>query len=224
MGYVFRSFAVYAPLIYISLLILGLFIFRRMWRSWREWRDAVYSLEREFALWRLARITGLGMLIVGLFFAEFYIATFIVPLLPASDLRITPTLDLLVSPEPTLFPVDSGSTPLPTQPVQNGMSGCISDKIMITSPNPGETLNSVVDLIGTANIPDFGFYKYEIAPAGTENWATIGANREPKTDGELGKFNTLSLSNGDYFLRLVITDNVGNALDPCVIAIRVFNQ
>ena len=41
---------------------------------------------------------------------------------------------------------------------------------------------------------------------------------------ELGKWNTASVTNGDYFLRLVITDNVGASLDPCVIAVRVLNQ
>ena len=81
-----------------------------------------------------------------------------------------------------------------------------------------------MDLIGTAYIPNFGFYKYEIAPAGTQEWATISADRTPKKAESLGKWNTLSRGNGDYFLRLVITDNAGNSLEPCVIAIRVLNQ
>jgi hypothetical protein len=41
---------------------------------------------------------------------------------------------------------------------------------------------------------------------------------------QLGEWNTASLTNGDYFLRLVITDNVGESLEPCVIAVRVLNQ
>lgn len=223
MGFVYRSLGTYEALIYISLTILGLIIFRRMWGAWREWRDAVFTLEREFALWRLVRITALGLLVLALFFAEFYIATFVAPSLPASDLRVTPTLDLLASPPPTL--TGPGSTqPAPTQPAQTGMSGCVKDKIIITSPKPGEEVKAVVDLIGTANTPNFGFYKYELAPVGTENWTTVAAEREPKIDALLGKWNTLSLNNGDYFLRLVITDNVGNSLEPCVIAVRVLNQ
>lgn len=223
MGFVYRSLGTYESLIYISLAILGLFVFRRMWGAWREWRDAVYTLEREFALWRLVRITALGFLVLAMFFVEFYVATFIAPSLPASDLMVTPTLDLLVSPPPTL--TGSGSTQAsPTQLVQTGMSGCIADQIMITAPGPGEEVSAVIDLIGTANTPNFGFYKYEIAPVGTQNWATVAAEREPKIDALLGKWNTLSLSNGDYFLRLVITDNVGNSLEPCVIAVRVLNQ
>jgi len=224
MGYVYRSLDTYEPLIYISLAILGLFVFRRMWVMWREWRDAVYTLEREFALGRLGRATALGFLVLALFFVEFYIATFVAPSLPASDLMTTPTLDLLASPPATLLPVNATQAALVTQPVQSGMSGCITDQIMITSPRSGEDVSAVVDLIGTANVPNFGFYKYEIALEGTQNWATVSAEREPKNNELLGKWNTLSLSNGNYFLRLVITDNVGNALEPCVISIRVLNQ
>lgn len=224
MGYVYRSLDTYEPLIYISLAILGLFVFRRMWVMWREWRDAVYTLEREFALGRLGRATALGFLVLALFFVEFYIATFVAPSLPASDLMTTPTLDLLASPPATLLPVNATQAALVTQPVQSGMSGCITDQIMITSPRSGEDVSAVVDLIGTANVPNFGFYKYEIALEGTQNWATVSAEREPKNNELLGRWNTLSLSNGNYFLRLVITDNVGNALEPCVISIRVLNQ
>jgi hypothetical protein len=224
MGFVYRALGTYESLIYISLAILGLFVFRRMWGAWREWRDAVFTLEREFALWRLVRVAALGILVLALFFVEFYVATFIAPSLPAVDLMVTPTLDLQVSPPPTLIGVDSTQGAPPTQPVQSGMSGCIADQIMITSPKPGEEVRAVVDLIGTADVPNFGFYKYEIASIGTQSWSTLAAEREPKKDELLGKWNTLSLSNGDYFLRLVITDNVGKALEPCVIAVRVLNQ
>src|SRR5215831_12282751 len=126
MSYVYRSLETYEPLIYISLAIFGLFAFRRMWGAWREWRDAVYTLEREYALWHLGRVTVIGFFVLSLFFAEFYIATFIAPSLPASDLVTTPTLDLLASPQVTLLPeTDStqAAIALATQPIQNGMSG-----------------------------------------------------------------------------------------------------
>ena len=222
MGFVYRTLANYEPLIYIALAIVGLFAFRRMWRSWREWRDSVYGLEREFALQRLGQATAIALLILGLLFAEFFIATFIAPSLPASDILVTPTLDLLVTPAGTLAP---GTTSLAiTQPVPNGMSGCIPDKIMITAPKPGDPVSGLIKISGTANVPNFGFYKYEVVPMGSQNWATIAAQREPVKNGDLGEWNTVSLTNGDYFLRLVVTDNVGASLDPCVIAVRVLNQ
>lgn len=226
MGPVYRTLASYEPLIYIALAIGALFAFRRMWRSWREWRDSVYGLEREFALRRLGQATAAAFLVLALVFVEFFVATFIAPSLPATDILATPTLDLLLTPAGTLSPeqaTQSALSPL-TQEVPSGMSGCVPDKIMITSPEPGDEISGTVDITGTASIPNFGFYKYEIALLGSQNWATISAGREPKVNTSLGSWNTTSLTNGDYFLRLVITDNVGMALEPCVIAVRVANQ
>jgi hypothetical protein len=226
MGPLYRALASYEPLIYIALAIGGLFAFRRMWRSWREWRDSVYGLEREFALRRLVQATGAAFLILVLIFVEFFVATFIAPSLPATDILATPTLDLLLTPAGTLSPEQATQAALfpVTQSVPSGMSGCVPDQIMITAPEPGEPVSGTVEITGTANVPNFGFFKYEVAPMGSQNWATISAGREPKVNEVLGPWNTSSLTNGDYFLRLVITDNVGVSLEPCVIAVRVANQ
>jgi len=95
---------------------------------------------------------------------------------------------------------------------------------MLTDPKPGEEINGTITLTGSADIPNFGFYKYEIAPLGSNNWTTISAGATSVKDGELGKWDTTAITNGDYFLQLVILDNVGQALEPCVIAVRVINQ
>jgi hypothetical protein len=226
MGPVYRTLASYEPLIYIALAIGALFAFRRMWRSWREWRDSVYGLEREFALRRLGQATAAAFLVLALVFVEFFVATFIAPSLPATDILATPTLDLLLTPPGTLSPEQATQAALSPAPqeVPSGMSGCVPEKIMITFPEPGDEISGTVDITGTASIPNFGFYKYEIALLGSQNWATISAGRDPKVNTSLGSWNTTSQTNGDYFLRLVITDNVGMALEPCVIAVRVANQ
>lgn len=222
MGLIYRSLDTYSPLIYIGLVIMGLYAFRRMWRTWREWRDAVYSLEREFALNRLARATAFGFLVLLLFFAEFYVTTFIMPALPAIDVMVTPTLDLLATPIGTV--PANGALPLETPQAQSGMKGCVPEKIMLTAPKPGELISGTVTLTGTANIPNFGFYKYEFSPVGTDTWTTISAGTEPVRNKKLGEWNTINRPNGDYFLQLVIIDNVGQTLEPCVIAVRVANQ
>jgi hypothetical protein len=161
-----------------------------------------------------------------LIFVEFFIATFIAPSLPATDILATPTLDLLLTPQGTLSPEQATQAALSpvTQSVPSGMSGCVPDEIMITAPEPGTDVSGTVEITGTASVPNFGFFKYEVAPRGSQNWATISAEREPMVNGVLGQWNTTSLANGDYFLRLVITDNVGVSLEPCVIAVRVANQ
>lgn len=222
----YRSLAAYEPLIYIGLAIWGLFILRAMFRHWSEWRNSVYGLEREFALRRLVRSTAIGLLVLGFIFAEFFMATFIVPSLPALDALATPTLNILVTPANTLSSEEATQvalTPVIQQPAPSGMSGCVLDQIMIDSPAPGEQVTGTVTLNGTASIPNFGFYKYEVSSSGSNQWATISAGDAPVSQARLGDWDTSTLANGDYFLQLVIIDNAGNTLDPCVIAVRVEN-
>jgi hypothetical protein len=222
----YRSLAAYEPLIYIALAIWGLFVLRAMFRNWSEWRNSVYGLEREFALRRLVRSTAFGLLVLGFIFAEFFIATFVVPSLPGLDALATPTLNLLVTPASTLSPeqaTQSALTPVLQEPVPSGMSGCVPDQIMILSPASGEQVTGTVTLNGTASIPNFGFYKYEVSSMGSNQWATISAGATPVVDARLGDWDTSTLANGEYFLQLVIIDNVGAALEPCVIAVRVEN-
>lgn len=221
----YRLLAAYEPLIYIGLAVWGLFVARNMFRSWIEWRNSVYSLEREFALRRLVRATILGFFVLGFVFSEFFVATFIVPTLPVSDVLPTPTLDLLVTPANTLPPDAATQAALnPTaQSAPSGMSGCNPEQIMLTAPEPGAVVSGIIELTGTAKIPNFGFYKYEISPMGSNIWATISAGDQPVTNGSLGPWDTTTLANGDYFLQLVLIDNAGITLEPCVIAVRVEN-
>lgn len=219
----YRLLAANEPLIYIALAIWGLFIFRAMIRSWLEWRNSVYGLEREFALGRLVRSTIYGLLALGLIFSEFFIATFIVPALPASGVLPTPTLNLLVTPANTPLPGTEVAPNPADQSAPSGMSGCNPEQIMLTAPEPGALVNGTIELTGTAAIPNFGFYKYEISALGTNIWATISAGDQPVTNGRLGDWDTTTLANGDYFLQLVLIDNAGKTLEPCVIAVRVEN-
>jgi hypothetical protein len=145
-----------------------------------------------------------------------------VPVLPAVDVVTTPTLDLLATPAGTA--PANGVVSLVTPEAQSGMSGCVPEEIMIASPESGDVISGTVELTGTVNVQNFGFYKYEFAPAGTDNWITIAAGTEIKKDESLGPWDTTTLTNGDYFLQLVIIDNVGQTIQPCIISVRVANQ
>ncbi|KXK13577.1 MAG: hypothetical protein UZ14_CFX002001660 [Chloroflexi bacterium OLB14] len=212
----------YEALIYIVLAIGGMFAFRWLWRSWRDWRVAVFSLEREFSSRRLARSTAISALIIILFCAEFFIVSFIIPGMPSRFFIATPTLDFISTPTGTLSPemmTQFAHSPVGTSIASS--SGCIPNQISFDFPSAGEEVSGVVELVGTANIPNFGFYKYEVAPAGSETWATIAAGRTAVTDGPLGRWDATALTPGDYQLRLVVVDNQGQELAACVVPVRV---
>ncbi|MFU8772273.1 MAG: hypothetical protein ACNA8H_07620, partial [Anaerolineales bacterium] len=103
------------------------------------------------------------------------------------------------------------------------VEGCTPGQVMITEPANFSEVGGVVTLVGTADAPNFGFFKYEVQRAGDPIWMTIQAVRETKIDEELGPWDTRALPPGDYLLQLVVTDNEGNSLQPCVIQVRVHN-
>jgi hypothetical protein len=217
----YRFLSSYEALIYIVLAIGGLFSFRWLWRSWRESQSSVYRMEREFSSRRLSQSTAVFALIAILFCAEFFIASFIVPGLPANDLS-TPTLDLISTPTGTLSPaVMTQFANLPLLVFTPSASGCTPGQIMIASPKPGDEVKGSVELSGIASIPNFGFYKLEAAPQGGSAWSIFSAGSKPISNGVLGKWDTTAITPGDYQLRLIVTDNQGAALTPCIVSVRV---
>ncbi len=226
MAMIYQFLSTYEVLIYIVLAIGALFAFRWLWRAWNEWREAVYSLEKEFALRRMGQAIAFVTLVTILFCGEFMTASFIIPSLPASFFVVTPTLDLLATPTGTISAELATQIALTPRPVAtlSGTSGCVEDKLIITDPKSGTQISGKITLQGTVNIPNLGFYKYEVAPLSSTTWATISAGQKDVTNGPLGDWDTSTLTPGDYQLRLVATDNQGNALPPCIIQIRITGQ
>lgn len=224
MSELYRFLATYEGLIYILLALGGLFAFRWLWKSWREWRDSVFGLEREFALRRMSQATAVSLLILALFFGELFLASFVAPALPSTDLLATPTMDILNQAQGSLSgnpPAALASVTQTANTSADSTNGCVPEKIFLTSPEPGDDVSGTVKLIGTVNVENFGFYKYEVSPQGADTWATISAGTDPVKNGEVGLWDTSSLTPGDYQLRLLVTDNQGQAYPPCVISVQV---
>jgi hypothetical protein len=219
----YQSLSRYELPIYIVLALGGLYGLRLLWVAWGQWRESVYTLEREFALRQMGQASAWVILMLVLICGELFTASFIVPSLPASAFIATPTIDLLATPTGTIsaaLATQLALTPLP-EPTLGNTSGCDPKSLIITAPKPGSEVSGTVDLVGTVQIPDFGFYKYEVAPLNSDAWATIAATTTPVPNGLLGHWDTTSLTPGDYQLRLVVVNTQGQSLTPCIIPIRV---
>ncbi len=217
-----RALDSYKEGIFLVLLIGAVLAFRWLWKSWREWQMSVYKLEREFAMRRLSQAVTFSLVVVVLLCAEAALVVFVIPGLPASFFIPTPTMDVLAQPVGTLSPDQMTQAVAAPQPaVSANMQGCVPNQIMISSPKPGEEVKGKIEVKGTVNIPNFGFYKYEVALRGSDTWATILAGTDVRIDAPLGQWDTTALTPGDYQLRVVVTDNKGVALTPCIIPIRV---
>lgn len=221
-----RFLETYEIWFYILLGAVGFIYFRKLLRALQEWRRAIFGLERELARRRFSSALTIVLLLSLLAFAEFFIVSFVSPVYPRASLLLTPTLDLLASPTPVLEITGSpqpasgqeGALVASTQVVSEG---CLPGEVEWSSPGPGEEVRGSVELIGTVNLLDLGFYKYEFTQPGNENWITIAANNETKVDAVLGVWDTSRLIPGDYLLRLVVTNNQNQILPACVLPLRV---
>jgi hypothetical protein len=219
----FRAFEVW---IYLAIGLWGLYLIRKFILAWQDLRVAAFGLERENAQARLNRSASILVLLLTMAVAEFILVSFIAPIVPGANLLPTATIDLLATPTTTLPPgtlpaeeADVVVAPQLTEFAPPG--GCISGQIEISSPQSGEQVSGVVPIIGTANIPNFGFYKFEIKRPDETIWLTIQAGNSVVVSGKLGDWDTSRLVPGQYQLGLVVVDNQAQASPACVVQLNV---
>lgn len=209
--------------VYALLGLIGIIYLSRLVSDWREMRSAIFGLEREGAQRRLVMSATVVVLLLLTAGAELFVVSFVAPSYPLIDMLPTPTLDLMTTPTATLAPGVVAPLVVPTISADIS-SGCVAGSIDWTSPFPGEELSGVIELTGTVNVLNLGFYKYEFSTPGQDNWTTIAGGNIKKVEEPLGNWDTGQRLPGDYLLRLVVTDNEGNALPPCIIPVKVVGE
>jgi hypothetical protein len=211
--------------LYFILGLGGIIYFYRFWNSWQEVRHAVYGLEREASRARLNQTAVVLFFLLILAVFVFIMVTFVATTLPAQSLLSTPTLDFgLGTPTDGTQPAPTSTVPqsavLPTVGIDP--AACVPNRVIITAPTQGETISGAVEVRGTVDIPNFGFYKFEVARAEEELWLTIQAGRNVVRDGILVEnWDTSRLPPGAYVLQLVVTDSAGEELPPCRIPVSI---
>lgn len=96
-----------------------------------------------------------------------------------------------------------------------GAGGPIVVEAYISSPAPGETVNSVIPIMGTANFSgdQAEYYKLELRGPAFPDWVTLGEPRaNAVVNGQLETLAAAGLTPGTYYLRLVIVGLDGNYL------------
>ncbi len=80
----------------------------------------------------------------------------------------------------------------------------------ISYPPETEVLRGIIQILGTADHPEFWKYELAAAPFGTQNWFNIGVSETPVFNGVLGRWNTNTVADGTYTLRLRLVKRDGN--------------
>lgn len=207
-------------------LILGgisIYLISKLFNAIAQWRDAAFGLEREIAQRKFGTSLTFLILLMVLALSEFFLVSYSSSFIPDITNLATPTMDLLASPTATIPSTQEEVS----QIVQSTMTatvspdGCIPGQLEWIFPTQSGEVSDVVKLIGTVNIPNFGFYKYEYTEPGNTIWKTIAGGNVTKINEEIGAWNTTQLIPGDYLLRLVVLDNQNIEFPACIVQVRV---
>lgn len=223
----FRAFEVW---IYVFLGLVGLYFIRKFILSWQELRGAGFGLERDNAQGRLNQSAVVLVLLIIIAVAEFVMVSFVAPSIPIANVLPTPTLSLLVTATPTSGSnlAETPGSAIPTAILEAAQatepSGCVPGQIEITAPQTGQEVSGVVDVLGSASITNFGFYKIEMKLPDDPTWLTLQAGNITVQQGKLSDWDTRSLSPGEYQLGLVVVDNQARLSPPCVVQVRVIRS
>ena len=234
----------FAIVLYLACLGGLIWAVRSAWTAMQDRNTTLYALEREAAESRAGRAIVRGLAFIALGAIIYFIARVVAPSLPAEDAP-TPTL---AGPVMTLTPT---STPYPTptlepSPTPNGTidatlrgvesiepptpapipsASCPDPNVQITAPGNGQIFSGSFQVFGTANIPNFAFYKFVLNGPATnfENRTATDVFKSPVVNNYLGTLDpTIWLQNpGTYRVSLVAVDNVGNEAPPCAITLQI---
>ncbi|OGO17054.1 MAG: hypothetical protein A2Z14_09090 [Chloroflexi bacterium RBG_16_48_8] len=214
--------------IYLGLGLSGLIYLRIAIKRYQEYRSTFFSLERDRARGKFIQSVFMLVLVAVGLLATFIAATFAAPAVPITARpTVLPTVSLLTTPKITIEGEEVEATVTPMGGATPEGLGCSNPKATITSPQDGDSISGIIDVLGAADIPGFAFYKVEIRSLGSEAiWQAIGAGSGPICEScaieeLLARWDTSLVTAGDYLLRLTVMDSVGNAPLPCELRVRV---
>lgn len=212
--------------IYILLGVVALIPLQRLISAWKAWQGSVFGLEREIAQRRFSAALTVLLLLILFVVGEFVSVSFVAPNYPQGSAVATSTVDLLATPTVTLPVVVDAAVSMTqvstaTLSVLAEENGCVPGQIEWIYPENGQEISATVELTGTVNVPNLGYYKYEFLEPENDIWQPIAAGDQPKVEGIIGYWNTTPRTPGDYQLRLVVADNANNIFPACVISVRI---
>jgi hypothetical protein len=96
---------------------------------------------------------------------------------------------------------------------------------VISSPGVNQVLAGNVPVTGSATHEAFQYYKLEYAfgANATDGFVYFDGANSAVAGGTLGAFNSASLPNGDYTLRLTVVDLSANYPPPCSVSVTIAN-
>ena len=220
-----RFLASYDVGIYLLLGAVALICIFRFISAWLAKRNAYYGLEREVVQSKMRSSMAILAITILLALTQFMLISVLSIRFPGFTQIATPTLNINFTPTVPLTEVAGEMvTPQGYEVTQTAIAitGCVPGQLEWIFPQSGDEVSGSVELKATVNVPNQGFYKYEYQQVGKEEWHPIASGSKTIIEENLGgRWNTELVTPGNYYLRLVVLDNVDNPLKPCTIEVKV---
>jgi hypothetical protein len=123
------------------------------------------------------------------------------------------------SPQPPTFPTPIPPPPIYPTPIPPAVlptaiplptAAPVITKAQLVSPLSGSVVQGVVPFYGSASIPNFSYYKFELLDARCANGVCFIAEfKQPVVDGKLMDLDTRTLPNGTHLLQMRVVDRQG---------------
>lgn len=239
--------------LYAGCILAFLGAMRYWWLALQERRRTIYGLEKEVAGERSLRALTFAALAIGVGLLIYMADVNAPSLPASPQRSPTPNVALFITPTATVpppspTPAPPTPTPLrgdgvvtvPVATVQRGAAptstappppptavplppACPNPAVRITSPGVDAHLSGVVQVVGTAAIPSFRYYKVEYGAGDPpQSWRVLGDTRNQQVSaGVLASFNAATLSPGVYYLQLTVVDQSGQFPAPCAVRVII---
>ncbi len=225
---------------YGATAIVALFLLRAALLARRDRRQATFSLEREAARNREYTIMIVALVVIAAMGGIYAVDSLVVPNVEI-PYEPTPTPTLLFLPtvtatpatptatsthvptaRPTVRPTIALGTPTPTAAPKLAPAACGHPGVAILAPGNGAQVKGAVQIIGTAAVDRFQFYKIEMGVGENPGqWNFLMSGSVATQGGLLGVWDSSPVPAGIYALRLVVVDQTGNFPEPCKVVVNV---
>ncbi len=235
-----KLIADYAIYLYVIVGLVAIIFLRAYTIAHHERENSIFTLERESATGRMIQAIIGFLVMVIIIGGVFYTSQTLVEEIPLPEATPTPTVLVVLPPSPTPPPILPTPTPTgtprprPTLVIATTLTptvevptvvvaSCPNPGVNIAQPGNGAVASGVIQIVGSANIPEFWYYKFEFRPSGADDWTFIQRFDTPISGGILTAWDTRTVASGNYELRLVVVDKTGNYPNPCILQLTVQN-
>ncbi len=108
------------------------------------------------------------------------------------------------------------------QQITGTTGACVDPNAVISSVKNDQIVSGRLLIAGSANRDNFSYFETQFS-SDQKNWTRLSRMIRPAVNESLFSWDTITVPNGDYWIRLLVIDKSGNYNQPCAVHVVVKN-